>query len=59
VGQQRQAEHDAEEHADVVRDLGLLPEDGDHVQRDDQQRGEHEQAQLGPALGLGAEDVAR
>ena len=40
VGDEGQAEHDAEERADVVRDLRLRPEVGDHVERDDQQRAE-------------------
>ena len=56
---QRQGHHDAEERADVVGDLGLGPQLGDHVERDDQQRAEDQKAQFGAALGLGAEDVTR
>ncbi len=43
----------------LSRDLRLLAEVGDDVERDDQQRAEEEQSQFGPPLGLRAEDVAR
>ncbi len=59
VRDQREAEDDAEERADVGRDLRVLAERRDDVERDDDARPEEEQHEFGPALGFGAERVTQ
>ena len=59
VGDQGQSEDDPEEGADVVRDLRLLPERGNDVEGDHQQRSEEKQAQFRAPFRLRAELVTR
>ena len=59
VRHQREAEHDAEEWADVRGDLRLVGQLGYDIERHDEQCRKDEKAQLGAPFWFGADHVAR